>query len=84
MTWTDRWWHGRPMWARMGKRTIVIVDTPCVHQLVETFVSKLYAQSYSFCSVDVSIHLFSSLLFSCNPPHHISLHDIPFSNATRP
>ena len=53
-TWLDRWLNNRPLWARMGKRTLVIVDTPCVHQLVETFVSKLYAQSYSFCSVEVS------------------------------
>ena len=44
---------GRPMWARIGKRTIVIVDTPCVHQLLETFVSKLYAEAFSFCTVDV-------------------------------
>lgn len=44
---------GRPLWARMGKRTIVIVDNPAVHQLLENFVSKLFSQSYSFCSVDV-------------------------------
>jgi hypothetical protein len=37
----------------MGKRTIVIVDTPCVHQLLENYVSKLYAQAYSFCTVEV-------------------------------
>lgn len=52
-TWVDRWVGGRPMWARHGKRTIVVVDNPCVHQLVEVFVSKLFSQSYSFCSVDV-------------------------------
>eukprot|EP01038_Epipyxis_sp_PR26KG_P011709 gene11709-15674_t len=44
---------GRPLAARLGKRTIVIVDTPCLHQLVEIFVSKLFAQSYSIVSVDV-------------------------------
>jgi hypothetical protein len=48
-----RLWHGRPIWARPGKRTIVIVDTPCVHQLTENFVSKLFSQAYSFSSVDV-------------------------------
>jgi hypothetical protein len=55
----------------MGKRTLVIVDTPCVHQLLEAFVSKLYAQSYSFCSLEVStvtvtfnFILSSSLLYS--------------------
>ena len=57
-TWTDRWLNKRPIWARMGKRTLVIVDTPCVHQLLETFVSKLYAQSYSFCSIEVSLLLY--------------------------
>lgn len=45
--------HGRPLAARHGKRTIVIVDNPCVHQLTEIFVSKLFSQSYSFVSVDV-------------------------------
>ena len=53
VTWAYRWVTGRPMWARMGKRTIVIVDTPVNHQLLENFVSKLYSQAYSFCSVDV-------------------------------
>jgi hypothetical protein len=48
-----RLWHGRPMHARHGKRTIVIVDTPTVHQLTEIFVSKLFSQSYSVVSVDV-------------------------------
>jgi hypothetical protein len=43
----------------MGKRTLVIVDTPCVHQLLEAFVSKLYAQSYSFCSLEVSTVTFT-------------------------
>jgi hypothetical protein len=44
---------GRPLWARIGKRTLVIVDNSCVHQLTETFVSKLFSQSYSFVSLDV-------------------------------
>ncbi len=48
-----RYLYNRPLAARSGKRTIVIVDTPCVHQLLESFVSKLYAQSYSSVSVDV-------------------------------
>jgi hypothetical protein len=45
--------HGRPLAARHGKRTLVIVDTPCVHQLTEIFVSKLFSQSYSIVSIDV-------------------------------
>jgi hypothetical protein len=53
VTWTDRWVCGRPMWARIGMRTVVVVDTPCVHQLVEAYVSKLYSQAFSFCTVDV-------------------------------
>lgn len=48
-----RWSAGRPLWARYGKRTIVIVDTPTNHQLLESFVSKLFSQSYSHTSVDV-------------------------------
>ncbi|CAM9369085.1 unnamed protein product, partial [Choristocarpus tenellus] len=39
--------------ARLGKRTVVVVDVPCVHQLVETFVSKLFSMGYSFMSIDV-------------------------------
>lgn len=48
-----RIFYGRPFHARMGKRTIVIVDNPTVHQLLENFVSKLYSQSYSVNGVDV-------------------------------
>jgi hypothetical protein len=48
-----RVFHGRPLAARLGKRTIVIVDNPTVHQLTEIFVSKLFSQSYSVISVDV-------------------------------
>lgn len=53
LTWGMRWKDGRPMSARMGKRTIVVVDSPCIHQLVENFASKLFSQSYGFCGVDV-------------------------------
>lgn len=53
LTWYLRWYYDRPMSARMGKRTIVVVDSPCVHQLVENFASKLFSQSYGFCGVDV-------------------------------
>lgn len=52
-TWLFRWRGDRPLWARHGKRTLVIVDTSCVHQLVEIFVSKLFSQSYSFVGIDV-------------------------------
>jgi hypothetical protein len=52
-TYGFRWLDGRPTSARMGKRTLVIVDNPCMHQLLESFVSKLFAQSYGFVSIDV-------------------------------
>lgn len=63
----DAWWYiyigknltrfvryldGRPMHARMGARTCVIVDSPMVHQLTENFASKLYSQAYSFLWVN--------------------------------
>ena len=44
---------GRPLWARLGKRTLVVVDVPWVHQLVHQYVSKLFSESYSFVSIDV-------------------------------
>lgn len=53
LTYCLRWKNGRPLSARYGKRTIVIVDSPVVHQLAENFCSKLFSQSYSFCGVDV-------------------------------
>ncbi|KAJ1425856.1 hypothetical protein B484DRAFT_88008 [Ochromonadaceae sp. CCMP2298] len=45
--------YGRPIDARLGKRSLVIVDTPCVHQMLENYVSKLFSMSYSFVSIDV-------------------------------
>jgi hypothetical protein len=45
--------YGRPIDARLGKRSLVIVDTPCVHQMLESYVSKLFSMSYSFVSLDV-------------------------------
>lgn len=52
-TYGSRFFGGRPLWARIGKRTLVIVDTPMNHQLLENFVSKLFSQAYSFVSIDV-------------------------------
>lgn len=45
--------YGRPLDARLGKRSLVIVDTPAVHQMLENFVSKLFSMSYSVVSIDV-------------------------------
>lgn len=53
MTRISRWLNGRPYFARHGKRTVVIVDNPCIHQLTENYVSKLYSQAYSVTSIDV-------------------------------
>lgn len=52
-TWGDRWLQSRGLSARMGKRTIVIVDQPAVHRMLNNFVSKLYAQGYSFLTPEV-------------------------------
>ena len=45
--------QGRELLARLGKRTLVIADVPYVHQLLEAYVSKLFALSYSIASIDV-------------------------------
>ena len=43
--------QGRPVWHRWGKRTVVIADIPYVHQILETFVSKMYSLSFGIASV---------------------------------
>ncbi|KAK9786783.1 hypothetical protein WJX73_001447 [Symbiochloris irregularis] len=43
----------RPLLARLGKRTLIIADAAHVHQVLEQFVSKLFALSYSVVSLDV-------------------------------
>ena len=45
--------QGRPLWARLGRRTVLILDVPYVHQLLEAYVSKLFSLSYGVASVDV-------------------------------
>ncbi|EKX36351.1 hypothetical protein GUITHDRAFT_155261 [Guillardia theta CCMP2712] len=45
--------QGREQFARLGKRTLVIGDVPYVHQLLESYVSKLFSLSYSIASIDV-------------------------------
>lgn len=45
--------EGRKMFARTGKRTVVIGDVSYVHQILESFVSKLFSLSYGIASVDV-------------------------------
>jgi len=43
----------RQLFARLGKRTLVVGDVPYVNQLVESYVSKLFSLSYSIASIDV-------------------------------
>ena len=43
----------RQLFARTGKRTLVIGETPWVHKVLGNFVSKLFSLSYGVASVDV-------------------------------
>jgi hypothetical protein len=45
--------QGRQVLARTGKRTLVIGDTPWVHQVLCNFVSKLFSLSYGVASIEV-------------------------------
>lgn len=45
--------QGRPLLARTGRRTVVIGESPLLHQLLSNYVSKLFALSYGIASVDV-------------------------------
>jgi hypothetical protein len=45
--------QGRQLFARTGKRTLIIGETPWVHQILGNFVSKLFSLSYGVASVDV-------------------------------
>ena len=75
----------RPVWARLGRRTLVIVDLPYVHQLLEAYVSKKFALSYSIASLDVHgtdpldhfVHSFTHRYsLSSGFTSHVSLHAI--------
>ena len=43
----------RQLFARTGKRTLVIGDIPWVHQLLKTYVSKLFSLSYGIASLEI-------------------------------
>lgn len=60
-----RYVQGRPLLARTGKRTLVIGDTPWVHQLLKAYVSKLFSLSYGIASLEVQ---------SANPQDHLLHH----------
>ena len=48
-----RFFQGRELLARMGKRTLVIGDVPWVNELLKSYVSKLFALSYGIASLEV-------------------------------
>ncbi|MBD2058134.1 restriction endonuclease, SacI family [Oculatella sp. FACHB-28] len=48
-----RYLQRRQLLARTGKRVLVIGDVPWVHQLLESYVSKLFSLSYGVASLDI-------------------------------
>ncbi|WP_295613461.1 hypothetical protein [Chamaesiphon sp. GL140_3_metabinner_50] len=60
-----RYFQGRPLLARTGKRTLIIGDVPWVHQLLKVYVSKLFSLSYGIASLDVH---------GANPQDHMLHH----------
>ena len=48
-----RYFQGRKLLARMGKRTLIIGDVPWVNQLLQAYVSKLFALSYGIATIEV-------------------------------
>ena len=57
-----RYFQGRQLFARMGKRTLVIGDVPWVNQLLQAYVSKLFSLSYGIATIEVH---------SANPQNHL-------------
>ncbi len=60
-----RYCQGRQLLARLGNRTLVIGDVPWVHQLLKSYVSKLFSLSYGIASLEVH---------GANPQDHM-VHD---------
>lgn len=60
-----RYIQGRQLLARTGKRTLVIGDVFWLNQLLQAYVSKLFALSYGIATIEVH---------SGDPQHHL-LHD---------
>ena len=57
-----RYFQGRQLFARMGKRTLVIGDVAWVNQLLQAYVSKLFSLSYGIATIEVH---------SGNPQNHL-------------
>ena len=60
-----RYFQGRPLFARMGRRSLIIGDVNWVHKLLKAYVSKLFSLSYGIASLDVH---------SANPQDHMPHH----------
>ncbi len=48
-----RYFQGRELLARIGKRTLVVGDVPWVNQLLQNYISKLFSLSYGIASLEV-------------------------------
>ena len=48
-----RYFQGRKLFARIGKRSLVIGDVPWVNQILRNYVSKLFSLSYGIASIEV-------------------------------
>ena len=48
-----RYFQGRQLFARIGKRTLVIGDVPWINQILGNYVSKLFSLSYGIASLEV-------------------------------
>ena len=48
-----RYFQGRQLFARIGKRSLVIGDVPWVNQILKNYVSKLFSLSYGIASLEV-------------------------------
>lgn len=57
-----RYFQGRQLLARTGKRTLIIGDVTWVHQLLKSYVSKLFSLSYGISSLEV---------YGANPQDHM-------------
>ena len=57
-----RYFQGRQLLARTGKRTLIIGDVSWVNQLLQAYVSKLFSLSYGIATIEVH---------SANPQNHL-------------
>lgn len=48
-----RWFQGRPLLARLGRRTLVISETSWLHPLLTNYISKLFSLSFGITSLDI-------------------------------